>query len=173
MSDQSPFDMSSILGAIKKYLSEHEESFFKSQTERLAKENNKLRRTRRLGTTTGFMFNGDAYTLPEHNGSILYGLEIDLEPEMEGLLQERAQRENEIRSIAQMIFLICKNHAQTRQDLRDLLPEVLIPAIPELTSLDRTRQPAFAIQDDSKLLARWERLFPRIQYYTSTRLLYQ
>ncbi len=174
MPKQSSSILGPLLSQIEFFLTGHEERFFMEQTQRLAKENNKVRIQKNLPPTTGFIFDGIAYVLPEHNHSApgLHGLEVDLEYEMEALLNERKARNQEVRQISQVLFLICKDHTETLQDLRDLLPECVVPAFPELADLERTRPAAFSIQDNPLMLSRWEKALPRIEYYTATRILY-
>jgi hypothetical protein len=162
-----------VLDQVQRFLTEHEERFFTDQTRRLAQENNKLRYRKALPRATGFVFEGVSYILPEHNfSSLLPGLEEDLVDEMKVLLASREDTGKEIKQISQLMFLMAKDHVETTQDLRDLLPECLIPAFPSLTQLDRTREPAFSIQDSPKMLDRWEKALPRIEYFTATRMLY-
>ena len=163
-----------ILDQVCHHLSAHEDKYFRTQTERLAKENNRLRRQANKQPTTGFIFDGVAYVLPEHNFSspMLHGMEAQLEGEMEALLAEQKARAREVKTISQMVFLICKDTVTTFQDLRDLLPECLVPAFPQLAQFEREREPAFSIRNNPKLMEKWNSVLPRIEYYTATRLLY-
>jgi len=174
MPGQSSSLLAPVLDRIETFLTTHENKFFLEQTQRLAKENNVLRRKKQLGHTTGFIFDGVAYLLPEHDykNPGLHGLECELEYEMETLLKSQKERSQEIKQISMTLFLICKDHVFDHQDLRDLLPECVIPAFPELTHLDRTRPAAYSIEEGSSLKARWEAALPRIEFYTATRMLY-
>jgi hypothetical protein len=171
---RTPSFTTQLLSRIESYLTDHEDKYFLEQAQRIAKENNKLRRQKNMDVINGFVFDGVAYRLPDPVTKEigLRGLETELDYEMETLLSSRTQRAQEIRQISMLIFLICKDHISEFQDLRDLLPECLCPAFPELAQLTRTRPAAFSIQDNPSMQAKWDKALPRIEYYTATRMLY-
>ena len=166
--------MTPVLEAIEHYLSDHEDKYFLEQTQRLVRENNNLRRKKNLEPLNGFVFEGVGYRLPEPitQETALRGIEMELELEMESLLASRKDRLFQLRQISMILLLICKDHVQTLQDLRDLLPDCLIPAFPDLGKLDRERPVAFSIEGNPSMQSRWEKALASIEYFTATRMLY-
>lgn len=60
----------------------------------------------------------------------------------------------------------------TFQDIRDTLPNCLSSIIPQIASLPRIREEAFTIRDNVRTVRQYRKALPRMEFYSTARLLY-
>jgi hypothetical protein len=74
--------------------------------------------------------------------------------------------------IRQILFeLLC--HCNTLQEIRDSLPECLVPLVPDVQSLPRFIQNQFyLVQGNKYFMRQYEKVLPKIEYYSTVHLIY-
>jgi len=122
----------------------------------------------------GFRHMGVIYSLLEGftrtRGS--YGtLPIDLIPEMDQVLAEKAILATDKERIRQALTLVLRD-AKTFQDMRDALPNAMKDFIPNAQRLERTRPEAYTLLSNPRAHAQYMKLRDKIEFYIATRLLY-
>jgi hypothetical protein len=121
----------------------------------------------------GFMYLGMPYDIQglPRGPRVRVSLHRKLHDEMDTLLKDQQQVEMDHKIIGQLLgslLLPCSS----LQDIRDALPNCVVDTLDELKALSRTRPVAFTIQDNERLTRQFEKILPRIEFYSTTRLLY-
>lgn len=63
--------------------------------------------------------------------------------------------------------------ANSLQEIRDSLPECLVPLVPEVAKLSRYIQdPTWLIRNDDRALRQYHKMLPKIEMYAMTRMIY-
>ena len=72
-----------------------------------------------------------------------------------------------------MVFRLVQG-CTTRQDIRDVLPECLVAQDKDmgLQTFERTRPPAYTLDNDKRAMKQYEKILPIIEYYSGTHLLF-
>ena len=74
--------------------------------------------------------------------------------------------------IKQVLYKLI-HQANSKQELRDALPECVVELIPELKAMDRFIQdPAFMIRSDWRAVKEYQKTLPKIEFYAMTALIY-
>lgn len=61
---------------------------------------------------------------------------------------------------------------ETLQDVRDALPNCLVDTVEEVKKLSRMRDEAYTIQNDPRTVRQFAKILPRMEFYSTARLLY-
>lgn len=73
--------------------------------------------------------------------------------------------------IKQLLFGLL-HQCNTLQEIRDTLPECLVPLVPEVAGLSRFIQdPCFLIRNDRFVMADYERIISKIEFYAMSHLI--
>jgi hypothetical protein len=97
-------------------------------------------------------------------------LSAPLVPAMSKLLSFRKRVEVDTQVIRQILVKLIQP-CQNSQDIRDALPECVVP-LSWLKSLDRTREPAWSIQNNPRDLKLFQKCLLKIEMYCAMRYLY-
>jgi len=74
--------------------------------------------------------------------------------------------------IRQLLFKLLYP-TQSLQEIRDALPDCLIPLVPEISGLSRQiDDPTWFIRNDTRALKQYEKVLPKIELYAISRLIY-
>lgn len=73
--------------------------------------------------------------------------------------------------IRQVLFKLL-HQVNSLQELRDALPEALVPLVPEIAQLSRCSETINLIRNDWRALRDYEKILPKIEMYAMTRLIY-
>ena len=126
------------------------------------------------GTPDGFRHMGVIYSLLE-GGDRARGtytcLPVEMIPEMDQVLSERATMQADKERIRQALTLVLRD-CKSFQDMRDALPNALKDFIPGSNRLERTRPEAYTLLDNSRAHAQYMKLREKIEFYIAARLLY-
>lgn len=123
---------------------------------------------------TGFLYEGRYYkpsnviVQPDVKKNPLH---ISLHAEMDVLIRDRAAIDIDQHLIKQSLFGLlypCK----TGQELRDALPDMLLPLIPFIQHHRRTDDEAWSIRDNPRAVRQYARVLPRIEMYVAARMIY-
>ena len=106
-----------------------------------------------------YMHGGKFFSL--YSMKALKGFEIgpihpSLTDEAESLFLAREQLERDTKQIRQGLSTIA-NKCRSKQDIRDVLPEILAQIVPDFQSMPRLREEGFLLQDNPLLQAQYER----------------
>lgn len=156
------------------------ETLFEAEDRRLNKiliqlnqDNKKLRDSK----VDGFLYLGLPY-LPKGISTVITGrtqckqaLHAGLVEAMERYLEDRLVVKEDRGFIQQTLFQMTRP-CKSVQDLRDTLPECLVNLRQDLARYPRTRNVAWTIQDNPRALRQYEKILPRIEFYSATRLIY-
>ena len=122
----------------------------------------------------GFTFAGQVYR-PSHAptwGKLFYsGLDVKLTSEMMEFLKDKRTIDTERKLMEQTFFHLlhpCTYH----QDCRDALPDCLQDVLPDLQLLSRTRPEAYTLRGNERAMRQYEKILPRMQFYSAVRLIY-
>lgn len=142
----------------------------RTNVSKLNRQNNEVRRAQ----ADGFMLNGLFYRDMESPPSADCAPALDLSLMADGLsfIADRDKVHHERQLIKQTL-----NHLVTgcssSQDLRDALPDCLRDTLTqEINRLSRTREEAYTIRDNPRALRQYQKILPRIEFYSAARLLY-
>jgi hypothetical protein len=170
MSDDQIFR---FIEAIKSKLFEPEERRLKTAIDRLVERND----SDAEHNYQGFMFSGEVYRHSRAN--VLYKsypmLAWSLNEEMETWLKDQKAVNLDRDQIGQMLFKLQSRVIQggenTMQEMRDALPECLVPLVPRLQNLPRRFNTLFFLQGERDL-KQYNKLLPKIEMYAMSRLIY-
>ena len=162
------------LHKINTYLTECHSKFRISQLDAIIEEHDMLQWRKGQERRAGFIYDGLIWrksVKPAVWFEHLVPLEDSLRTKIDELIQSEHQAQKDFLRIRQGMLLVlrlCTNN----QDLRDVLPEALIPAFgAELSTLPRTREPGFVIESEL-LRKQWENVLDRVNYHCAMRLIY-
>lgn len=156
------------------------EDLVKAETRRLNRilvEVNREHRAITMAKHDGFVYNGTFY-LP-NQPSITHagpkGRADQVHPTLEKRMQDfEADKKivvSEAGLISQILFVIL-DPCTSQQDMRDALPECLVECVEGLSALPRTNQEVWTILSNPRAMRQYEKLHPRMIFYTMARLLY-
>lgn len=129
----------------------------------------------------GFMHMGERF-IPEsckaqsaanrRQNMVLPTLAFELLPEAADFMSDVAKVKSDKAQIKQVLFKLLYQ-VTNLQELRDCLPEVLVPLVPEVSGLSRHMQdPTYLIRSDWRAVRDYEKTLPKIEMYAMTRLIY-
>lgn len=122
----------------------------------------------------GFSFAGDVYRPSDAptRGKLVYTpLHISLDPRIREYMSDQAQVSQDKRLMEQT-FLMLLSPCKTYQDVRDALPDCLQDALSQISSYMRERPEAYTIQGNERAMRQYEKILPRIEFYSAVRLIY-
>lgn len=90
---------------------------------------------------------------------------------MEKWLKDRETVLTDRSLIRQILFLLIKTRYD-KQEIRDALPECLVPLVPGCSLLPRTREPGWTLQHKPMALRQFHDLTPKMEVYSAARLFY-
>ena len=152
-------------------------SLFKAENDRLKKrELEMVSENRKISIEhfDGFFYQGQYYTDLDRTlaaKGIKSGLHPSLVPQMERHIKDKREVEFDRLRVKQALALVLKG-CRTAQDLRDALPNQLADMIDQIKSMPRSRPEGFTIMDDPRKFKQYQTLREKIDFYTTTRLLY-
>lgn len=121
----------------------------------------------------GFTFQGKPYD-PSNliaGRRVRVPLHVSLAPRMEQFLADHEQVWSDRHYISQLLFILlvpCTN----LQDIRDALPNCISDTLPELKTYQRSRPEAYTIRDNIRSFRQYTKVVPRIEFYSTARLMY-
>lgn len=128
----------------------------------------------------GFMHLGKRY-VPEsckvqaaalRRQQIMPSLAFELNDDASTFITDVKKVELDKEQIKQVLFKLLYQ-ANTLQDIRDSLPECLVPLVPEIAKLSRHNDdPTWLIRNDHRALRQYEKMLPKIELYAMTRMIY-
>jgi hypothetical protein len=141
----------------------------------IAQENRRAR-GEGLGTPLSFLYSGGCYAPAEEKFSSRLGngrspLHPVLEPMMQEYIQDKKVIDADIKMIQQNLFKLLYQCCNL-QELRDVLPECIVALHPKLKAIPRHCSPLFLIRNDPRAMRQWEAIFPKIEFYSATHLMY-
>lgn len=143
---------------------------FASWIDKIAKKNQEI-----LGPQThGYLYMGVFYKPSDYpyrgKPKEVKVLHPSLSSQMDDWLKAKAAVEHEKALIRQTLSLVLEP-CQTIQDIRDSLPECLIETIPELTRMERQREPAFTLSNNVRAMRQYEKILPKMEEYAAARFI--
>lgn len=164
--------LSGLLTILNETLFAHELKRIKKTYQELVRKNDRLRTSQNQDKQYGFIFDGVNYR--DEEATVFYRnlppLEMVLFPEMDAALADAKTIFLDKQRVGQALHQILSN-SDSLQDIRDGLHEALIPLLgSDFRNLHRTREEAWNLEGRAK--AQYLKLRPKIEFYTSTRLLY-
>lgn len=141
----------------------------------LNKENSSLKKTH----FQGFMHMGKKFIPPEYMSNRqwiarhpLPTLHIRLTDEAGKLTTHLSKVDLDKSQIRQVLFLLL-HQCNTLQEIRDVLPECIIPMVPELAKFSRYIEDQFyMVRNDKSFMSQYLRVLPKIELYSMSRLIY-
>lgn len=147
--------------------------------EQLTERNSAIKRVH----TMGFMHLGVIYVAKQHEqmykmtatnlkGSVTPPLAFELLSDVSKFIADLNKLELDKAQIKQVLFKLVSN-TNTKQELRDSLPECIIAFMPELKDLNRQMEDCTTfIRSDWRGVRDYERMLPKIEMYAVSRLIY-
>lgn len=126
------------------------------------------------GTKYGFLYAGQIYSslLPKHRRGMSFGPVVSqLEGEAAELRRLAVKLEADERKFRQSMSVVLSK-CRSLQDVRDVLPEVVIRDVPKLQELSRIRAEGFLLQDHPVLKRQYDNAVEIAKYYIANRLIY-
>ncbi len=138
--------------------------------ERLNQQNNEINGVSEIGfILDGMFFRSKETTLGKGDQRVLAK---SLEEDGKLFLQDKKTITTDQQMIKQSLVHLLKS-CKTEQDIRDTLPECVIPLLPlSVRTLSRTRETAFTINDNERAKYQYGLVYPRIEFYSAARLIY-
>ena len=138
----------------------------------LNQRNKLLQRTK----SDGFLFAGRFEFPAEINGARPTlaqrpALHTDLWPEMEDLIKERDRTKNDLTYIRMILVRLIRD-CKTPQEIRDALPDFLVPFFPPGKLLPRMQGELWTIRDDERAMNQYKQLEEKLALYAASRLIY-
>jgi hypothetical protein len=164
----------SIVNTLVSFLFDAEEKHWNKQVHKLIEHHDQVMSRTGDETRWGFLYAGNAYRHPDSpfRGNTLRGLHLSLVPEMKALLADRAlfiKDKTDIRqALTQVVGPFCDNNAE----LRNALPECLVPALPSLVSIPRTEKAENMLEPGSHAHSMFVKNVEKMEAYSATRLIY-
>jgi hypothetical protein len=156
------------------------EKLFEAERRRLAGEINELNsRNKKLKNSTidGFMYGGDFYApfgvamTVVGKGQAKQTLHFQLNNEMDAWVREQKSINDDQTLIKQMLFCLLKP-CQSERDIRNALPECLVSLVQGLNQHPRADEAGYTLRGDERGLRQFNKLLPKMELYSATRLLY-
>lgn len=99
-------------------------------------------------------------------------LAFELLPEASAFVSDINKIKLDKDQIKQVLFKLMYQ-ANTLQELRDTVPEVIVPLVPELAGISREmRDPTYLIKSDWRAVRDYEKVIPKIELYAMAALIY-
>ena len=99
-------------------------------------------------------------------------LAFELLPEASAFISDINKLKLDRDQIKQVLFKLMYQ-ANTIQELRDAVPEVIVPLIPEFTGISREiLDPTYLIKSDWRAVRDYEKVLPKIELYAMTGMIY-
>lgn len=95
----------------------------------------------------------------------------DLTAQAESLILDFKQTDDDKTQIRQL-FVRLLDPCMTTQEIRDALPECVIPLVPELEQMPRRFAIGWSIHGDPRALRQYTKLISKIEMYAVSRMLY-
>lgn len=151
------------------------ETLFEAETRRLQAALDRLVEQHQEETKSslmGFMFNGDYYWHSRNRVlSRLPMMAWSLNDAMLDFLKDEKTIMLDKQQIKQMLFNLV-SLANSKQEVRDLLPECIISLVPELSKIPRDREVETLIEHHPRLLRQYSKALPKMKVYVVSRLMY-
>lgn len=158
-----------FIEAIKKALFVPEERRLTAALDRLVDSHDEINKDH----TMGFSFNGEIYR--HSRSSTIYRswpvLVWALNGEMETWLKDRKAIALDRDQIGQMLFKLLYQ-ANDLQEMRDTLPECLVPIVPDFQGMPRKFNQEFLIRHNERDLKQFRKILPKIELYAISKLIY-
>lgn len=99
-------------------------------------------------------------------------LAFELLTEANEFLNDVKKVELDKEQIKQVLFKLLYP-TTTLQEIRDALPDCLVPLAPDISKLSRqTDDPTWFIRNDERALKQYRKILPKIEMYAMSRLIY-
>ncbi len=153
------------------------EELFKPDTRRLANWIDQLcNRNQEISreTCNGFIYGGVFYRRSTVEGMIpnKRSIHSSLGGDMDIYCRDQSLMLNDKAFIRQGLFMVLEP-CQTDQDIRDALPECLIPCCSgNLGYLPRQNEACFTIKDNPRAARQFAKIFPTMEIYAAARLIF-
>lgn len=95
----------------------------------------------------------------------------DLWSEMEDLIKERDRTKNDL-TYVRMILVRLIRDCKTPQEIRDALPDFLVPFFPPGKILSRMQEELWTIRNDERAMNQYKQLEEKLALYAASRLIY-
>jgi hypothetical protein len=159
-----------IITLIMKTMFQAEERRIQNWTDRLCRANQEFHKKCQM-----FFWNGRFFRMSNVVGNIPQDkrapLHSSLCDEADHLIADTKQPDDDKAFMKQAIFVLLEP-CETTQDIRDALPEYLVDLVRWETSLPRTREAGYTIQNNPRALRDYHKMLPKIQIYSTARLIY-
>lgn len=164
--------MNSWIDTVLHFIFFTEENQYTKQVEQLI-ELNKIAKNNNIA---GFIHMGERYgSIPApvrgQSRQAFPSLDFSLSSEGNKLVSYRRKIESDKKQIKQLLIKLMAT-CESKQDVRDSIPECVIYHMKDLAILPRTRPVTWAIQHDPRALREYELIHPKIALYTVMHLLY-
>jgi hypothetical protein len=164
------------LHCVQSYLAECHEKFRKTRLDDLIKRHDLFQaQHHQKERRSGFVYNGLIWRTsvkPMEWFDHLLALDVIFQPEMDGILKEELDAQRDFHRIRQ-ICLLAFHGCDCNQDIRDVVPECLLPAFKNnISNLSRTRETGFTLRESPAKFKQWQAAEERINYHCAMRLIY-
>lgn len=163
-----------IMDHINSRLFEHEHNRVRAMIEKMIIRSDVQLANREGAPFQGFLFDGTHYRaeVRRFKDNKLPCLPIELMREMEEIQSDSIRLFRDRQQIGQALLgMVLK--CTMDQDVRDNLPDMLMPMLPhEISRLSRSNEEAFSIKNDERKYRQYMSIRERIEFYTATRLFY-
>lgn len=124
-------------------------------------------------TVYGFLYAGVYYRPSNVTGPVPHkrALHPSLYSDMETFLKGKRAVDDDKAFIRQTLFSLL-DPCNTRQEIRDALPECLVDCLPNLKELNRQAEAAWSIQGNARALRQYEKILPKMEIYSAARLIF-
>lgn len=123
----------------------------------------------------GFLYRGIHYRHTQASKGKLELLSIhpSLYPEIEYHLANESATNVDLQVVRQVILSLVKDCTDA-QDIRDALPNCLVQAVasPTLNALQRTRDPGWNMDPESRAYRQYLKYLPKMEFFAAARLMY-
>lgn len=122
----------------------------------------------------GFTYRAEVYDiegLPPRMRRTRVPLHPSLAPEMEEFIEDQEKVWTDRHAISQMLYLLL-NPCDSKQDVRDALPNCVVDTIEDYRRMPRTKPEAYTLQSNPMHLRQYQKALRRMEFYATARLLY-
>lgn len=163
------------LHCVQSYLSECHNKFRINRLDNLIAQHDAVQRFTSGERRGGFIYNGLIWrqsNKPNPWFEHLLPLEKELQPAMDDYLNDELTAQKDFHKIRQIMLLALRG-CDTRQDVRDLFPDSLLPAFKtDISGLSRTKEAGFTMAHSPVQWSQWEKIADRIHFHCAMRLIY-
>lgn len=161
--------MQDLIDAVLLETFQHEQERLKNDFEQLVIENQT-----RGGTMNGFRYEGLLYAvipLNKFRQENIANLAEDLVPAFQRYMESKNRLEKDIQRIRNSLSVVL-NKCRHPQDVRDVLPEVIVCKVDKFRGMDRIREEGWVLRDFPHLKAQFESAIELLCFYQANRLIY-